>query len=147
MPIRVEVVSQDRPVFEGMVDIVVAPGVDGEMGILPHHAPLLTTLKPGVLRVRHGGSEEVFAISGGVMEVRPDIVTVLADAAEAAEEIDVSRAEAARQRAEESLRSGLPHNSEAYLAAEAALRRSNLRLQVARRRRGPVPRIDTNPNQ
>lgn len=144
MPIRCEIVSQDRAVFEGDVDIVVAPGVDGELGVLPHHAPLLTTLKPGVLRVRQGGREELFAISGGVMEVRPDIVTVLADAAEAAEEIDISRAEEARRRAEESLRSGVPRNSEVYLAAEAALRRSNLRLQVARRRRGSVPRIDMN---
>ncbi len=124
--------------FAGDVDIVVAPGVDGEMGILPHHAPLLTTLKPGVMRVRHAGTEEVFAISGGVMEVRPDIVTVLADSAERADEIDVARAEEARQRAELSLRAGLPPNSEAYLAAEAALRRSSLRLQVARRRR-PAP--------
>jgi len=140
MPIRCEIVSQDRPVFEGDVDIVVAPGTDGEMGILPHHAPLLTTLKPGVLRVRTSGREESFAISGGIMEVRPDIVTVLADAAERAEEIDVSRAEEARRRAEESLRSGLDRNSEAYLAAEAALRRSSLRLQVARRRRGEAPR-------
>jgi F-type H+-transporting ATPase subunit epsilon len=135
MPIRVEIVSQDRSVFEGDVDIVVAPGADGEMGILPHHTPLLTSLKPGVLRVRTQGREEVFAISGGVMEVQPTLVTVLADAAERAEEIDVSRAEEARRRAEASLAAGVPRNSEAYLAAETALRRSNLRLQVARRRR------------
>jgi F-type H+-transporting ATPase subunit epsilon len=135
MPIRCEIVSQDRLVFEGDVDIVVAPGTDGEMGILPHHAPLLTTLQPGTLRVRTQGREEVFAISGGVMEVQPNLVTVLADAAERAEEIDISRAEEARRRAEESIKSGVPRNSEAYLAAEAALHRSNLRLQVARRRR------------
>jgi F-type H+-transporting ATPase subunit epsilon len=135
MPIRVEIVSQDRPVFEGDVDIVVAPGADGEMGILPHHTPLLTTLKPGILRVRTQGREEVFAISGGVMEVQPTLVTVLADSAERADEIDVSRAEEARRRAEASLAAGVPPSSEAYLAAEAALRRSNLRLQVARRRR------------
>ena len=135
MPIRAEIVSQDRPVFSGDVDILVAPGVDGEMGILPHHSPLLTTLKAGVLRVRHGGTEEVFAISGGVMEVRPEIVTVLADAAERADEIDIARAEEARKRAEETLKQGLPPNSDAYLAAESALRRSGLRLQVARRRR------------
>ena len=135
MPIRVEIVSQDRPVFEGDVDIIVAPGEDGEMGILPHHAPLLTTLKPGVLRVRTAGHEDAFAISGGVMEVQPTIVTVLADAAERADEIDISRAEEARRRAEDSLKAGLPRNSEAYLSAEAALHRSNLRLQVARRRR------------
>jgi F-type H+-transporting ATPase subunit epsilon len=134
MPIRCEIVSQDRLVFEGDVDILVAPGSDGEMGILPHHAPLLTTLNPGVLKVRYGGQEELFAISGGVMEVRPTIVTVLADAAERAEDIDISRAEQARQRAEESLKSGTPRNSEAYLAAESALRRSDLRIKVARRR-------------
>ena len=139
MPIRCEVVSQDRLVFEGDVDMVVAPGSDGEMGILPHHSPLLTTLKPGVMRLRTGATEEVIAIAGGVMEVRPDIVTVLADAAERAEEIDISRAEEARRRAEESLQRGLPRDSDAYLAAESALRRSNLRLQVARRRRGPGP--------
>jgi F-type H+-transporting ATPase subunit epsilon len=146
MPIRCEIVSQDRAVFEGDVDIVVAPGADGEMGILPHHSPLLTTLKPGVLRVRTAGREEAFAVSGGVMEVRPDIVTVLADAAERADEIDVARAEEARRRAEESLQSGLDRNSEAYLAAEAALRRSSLRLQVARRRRGDKPRVQSGPN-
>ncbi|HLE30048.1 MAG TPA: F0F1 ATP synthase subunit epsilon [Anaerolineales bacterium] len=141
MPIRCEIVSQDRMVFEGEVDIVVAPGADGEMGVLPRHSPLLTTLKPGVLKIRRGGSEEIFAVSGGFMEVRPDIVTILADAAEHAEEIDVARAEEARQRAEESLRSGVPRASEAYLAAEMALRRSNLRLEVARRRR--APRMET----
>src|SRR5260370_1277738 len=87
------------------------------------------------VRVRTKGGEEVFAIAGGVMEVHPTIVTVLADAAERADEIDVSRAEEARRRAEASLAAGVPPNSEAYLAAEAALRRSNLRLQVAGRRR------------
>jgi F-type H+-transporting ATPase subunit epsilon len=147
MPIRCEIVSQDRLVFEGEVDIVVAPGADGEMGILPHHTPLLTTLKPGVLRVRLQGQEQAFAVSGGIMEVRPDIVTVLADAAEHADEIDVARAEEARQRAEESLRAGPPPGSDAYLAAEAALRRSNLRLQVARRRRrGPGPEGTSGPS-
>jgi F-type H+-transporting ATPase subunit epsilon len=141
MPIRCEIVSQDRPVFEGDVDIVVAPGTDGEMGILPHHAPLLTTLKHGELRVRHHGQEEVFAISGGVMEVRPDLVTVLADAAEHADEIDVARAEEARRRAEETLRSA-PPGSAATLVAEEGLRRSTLRLQVAQRRRR-TPRIES----
>jgi F-type H+-transporting ATPase subunit epsilon len=139
MPIRCEIVSQDHLVFEGDVDIVVAPGTEGEMGILPHHAPLLTTLGHGILKIRRGGEEEFFAISGGFMEVRPDIVTVLADAAEHADEIDTARADDARRRAEASLQAGIPHASEAYLAAEMALRRSNLRLQVARRRRGPGP--------
>ncbi len=135
MPIRCEIVSQDRTVFEGDVDIVVAPGAGGELGILPHHAPLLTTLNTGVLRIRRQGQEEIFAIAGGFMEVRPDIVTILADAAEHADEIDIARAEQARQQAEESLAAGVPHDSEAYIAAEQALRRSNLRLNIARRRR------------
>jgi F-type H+-transporting ATPase subunit epsilon len=138
MPIRCEIVSQDRKVFEGDVDIVVAPGAEGEMGILPHHAPVLTALKTGVLRVRHGGQEQVFAIAGGFMEVQPNLVTVLADAAEASEEIDVARAEEARRRAEESLKNA-PRESEAHLQAEAALRRSNLRLSVAKRRRSGLP--------
>lgn len=136
MTIRCEIVSQDRLVFEDNVDMVVAPGSEGELGILPHHAPLLTTLKHGVLKVRRQGQEQIFAISGGFMEVRPDIVTVLADAAEHADEIDLARAEEARHRAEATMKSGVPATSEAYLQAEMALRRSNLRLQVARRRRG-----------
>jgi F-type H+-transporting ATPase subunit epsilon len=135
MTIRCEIVSQDRLVFEGDVDIVVAPGADGEMGILPNHAPLLTTLQHGVLRVRRQNREEVFAISGGFMEVQPDLVTVLADAAEHSDEIDVARAEEARHRAEEALKNA-PKDSQAYIEAEMALRRSGLRLGVARRRSG-----------
>ena|SRR3990172_8949892 len=135
MPIRCEIVSQDRMVFEGDVDIVVLPGTDGEMGILPHHAPLLTTLKIGIIKVRSGGKEEIFTVAGGVAEVQPDIVTVLADAAENVEEIDVSRAEAARKRAEEILAKGIPADSDAYLRMEAALRKSNLRLDAVKRYR------------
>jgi len=135
MTIRCEIVSQDRTVFAGDVDIVVLPGAGGEMGILPNHAPVLTTLKYGVIKIRRAGKEDVFAVAGGVAEVQPAIVTVLADAAENVEEIDVARAEAARQRAEEVLAKGVPENNDAYLAMEAALRRSNLRLDVARRYR------------
>lgn len=104
------------------------------MGILPHHSPVLTVLKTGVLKVRKDSQEQFFAISGGFMEVQPDLVTVLADAAEMADEIDVSRAEEARRRAEESLTMAAEH-SPAYELAAAALRRSALRLSVARRRR------------
>ncbi len=135
MPIRCEIVSQDRMVFEGDADIVVLPGTDGEMGILPHHAPLLTTLKIGIIKVRSGGKEEVFTVAGGVAEVQPDLVTVLADAAENVEEIDVARAEAARKRAEEILAKGVPADSDAYLKMEAALRKSNLRLDAVKRYR------------
>src|SRR3989304_9496965 len=91
-----EIVTQDRGLFSGEVDMVLAPGSEGELGILPHHAPLLTTLALGVLRVRQGGQERAFTIAGGVMEVRPDRVTVLADSGESIDEIDVARAEAAR---------------------------------------------------
>lgn len=135
MTIRCEIVSQDRTVFTGDVDIVVLPGAAGEMGILPKHAPVLTTLKFGVVKVRKGGKEEIFTVAGGVAEVQPDIVTVLADAAENVEEIDVARAETARKRAEEVLARGVPADTDAYLAMEAALRKSNLRLDAVRRYR------------
>jgi F-type H+-transporting ATPase subunit epsilon len=140
MPIRCEIVSQDRLVYEGDVDIVVLPGAAGEMGILPHHAPLLTTLKYGFIKVRQQGIEQIFTVAGGVAEVQPDIVTVLADAAENIEEIDETRAEAARQRAQEILAKGVLADTDAYLAIEAALRRSNLRLDAVRRyRKGSRP--------
>lgn len=133
MPIRCEIVSQDRMVYEGDADIVVLPGMDGEMGVLPHHAPLLTTLKFGLIKVRAKGEEQVFTVAGGVAEIQPDIVTVLADAAENVHEIDVARAEAARKRAEDALSNVRPEDVDAYLALEAALRRSNLRLDAAKR--------------
>lgn len=135
MTIRCEIVSQDRMVYEDDVDIVVLPGAAGEMGILPHHAPLLTTLKYGVIKVRKQGAEQLFTVAGGVAEIQPDIVTVLADAAENIEEIDVARAEQARQRAQEMLANGVPTDTDTYLAVEAALRRSNLRLESVRRYR------------
>ncbi len=133
MTIRCEIVSQDRTVFQGDVDMVVLPGAGGEMGVLPHHAPVLTTLKYGVVKVRRAGKEDVFAVAGGVAEVQPDIVTVLADAAENVEEIDVVRAQFAKKRAEEILAKGLPKDQDTLLNIEAALRRSNLRLDVVRR--------------
>ena len=136
MPIRCEIVSQDRTVFQDDVDIVILPGAGGEMGILPHHAPVLTTLKYGVVKVRRHGKEDVFAVAGGVAEVQPEIITILADAAENVEEIDVARAETAKRHAEELLAKGIPTDeTDKYLAIEAALRRSNLRLDAARRYR------------
>jgi F-type H+-transporting ATPase subunit epsilon len=139
MTIKCEIVSQDRMVYQGDVDIVVLPGAAGEMGILPHHAPLLTTLKYGVIKIRQQGNEQLFTVAGGVAEVQPDIVTVLADAAENIEEIDVTRAEQARERAQEMLAKGVPADTDAYLAMEAALRRSNLRLEAVRRYRKGSP--------
>jgi F-type H+-transporting ATPase subunit epsilon len=135
MTIRCEIVSQDRTVFQGDVDIVVLPGAAGEMGILPHHAPVLAILKYGVIKIRRDGKEELFAVAGGVAEVQPDIVTILADAAENIEDIDITRAKAAKKRAEDALAKLKPEEHDAYLRMEAALRRSNLRLDVARRYR------------
>jgi F-type H+-transporting ATPase subunit epsilon len=123
-------------VFEGNVDMVIAPGVEGDMGILPNHAPLLSALRLGILKVRMQGREEVFTIAGGVIEIQPEIVTVLADAAENVREIDVARAEDARKRAEEILLQGPPPDTDDYLAIETALRRSTLRLEAAKRFRG-----------
>ncbi len=133
MPIRCEIVSQDRIVYQGDVDIVVLPGAAGVMGILPNHAPVLTTLQFGLVTVRVKGAEQHFTVAGGVAEVQPDQVTVLADAAENVEEIDISRAEEARKRAEELLAKGIPPDTDRYLALQAALRRSNLRITAAQR--------------
>ena len=116
------------------VDAVIAPGVEGQLGILPHHAPLMTTLQPGELTWRKDNVETCIAVFGGFLEVRPDRVIVLADAAERAEEINVARAEEAKRRAEQALadRKG----SQADTArAEAALRRSLVQLKVADRMR------------
>jgi F-type H+-transporting ATPase subunit epsilon len=136
MTIRCEIVSQDRMVFEGDADIVIAPGTLGEMGILPNHAPLLATLDYGVIRVRYQGNEEVFTVSGGIIEVQPSIVTILADVAENVLEIDIARARAAMERAEKFLAEGPPPDTDSYLRMEAALRRSKLRLDAVRRYRG-----------
>jgi F-type H+-transporting ATPase subunit epsilon len=136
MPLKLDIVTVERLVYSEEVDIVIAPGISGEMGILPRHAPLLTALTYGELRTRRGDDENSFAIGGGFMEVQPDRVTVLADTAERAEEIDLERAEAARRRAEESLE--LADEKVDFAKAESALRRSIIRIKVAeaRRRRG-----------
>lgn len=135
MPIRCEVVSQDRIVYSGNADMVVVPGSDGEMGVLPNHAPLLTLLQFGVVTVKLKNEVQHFTVSGGVAEIQPDQVTILANAAEDVEEIDIQRAEHARQRVEELMQKGLPHDSDEYLNLQSALRRSNLRLDAAKRYR------------
>ena len=142
MTIRCEIASQDRLVFEDDVDIVVVPGLEGEMGILPNHAPVLSTLSLGVIRVRKGDEEQVFTVTGGLVEVQPTIVTILADAAEHIEEIDIARAEEARERAREMLEEGIPEDTDRYLAIEAALRRSNLRLEAVSKYRSGRGRFD-----
>jgi F-type H+-transporting ATPase subunit epsilon len=136
MPLKLDIVTVERLVYSKDVDMVIAPGVAGELGILPRHAPLITALAYGELRAKRGTEEDSFAIGGGFMEVQPDHVTVLADAAEYAEEIDIERAEAARRRAEEHLQA--IEDEVDYTNAEAALRRSLVRIKVAqaRRRRG-----------
>jgi F-type H+-transporting ATPase subunit epsilon len=133
-------------VFQGDVDIVILPGAAGEMGILPKHAPILTTLKFGIIKVRREGREEFFTVAGGIAEVQPEIVTVLADAAENIEEIDEARAESARQRAQEALAKGVPADTDTFLAMEAALRKSNLRLDAVRRFRKGSSRIPNSEN-
>ena len=136
--IKLDIVTVEKLVFSQDVDGVIAPGVEGELGILPQHAPLVTILQPGVVTIKAGGEETEMAVSGGYMEVRPDHIIILADSAERAEEIDIARAEAARLRAEQA-RGEAPAGAEAALAAEAALKRSLVRLKVAKRRRREKP--------
>jgi F-type H+-transporting ATPase subunit epsilon len=129
--LKLDIVTAERVVYSADVDIVIAPGVEGQLGILPHHAPLMTILQAGELVVRRGGEEESLAISGGFLEVRPDRVIVLADSAERAGEIDVARAEAARKRAEERLKERRAVGLDESRAAEAALQRAVARITVA----------------
>lgn len=131
--LHLDIVTAERMVYSDDVDMVTAPGSLGELGILPHHAALVTTLQPGVLRARKDSEEADLAISGGFLEVRDNRVLVLADTAERAEEIDVERAHAAEQRARQLLEER--HDTVDLVQAEAALRRSQVRLRVARRRR------------
>src|SRR4030088_461091 len=126
-PLRV--VSVERSLFEGDVEFIIANGADGELGVLARHAPLMTILKPGPLRIQEtiGGPEQVLFVGGGFLEVLPDRVTVLADVAEHAEEISVERAEEARRRAQEKLAGVLTTAEEiefqsARLSAEARLK-------------------------
>lgn len=130
--LHLEIVTSERTVFEGEVDQVTVPGGDGVMGVLANHAPVLSTLKPGELRIRRGVVVEEYAIGGGFVDIHDSKVIILADSAERADEIDASRAEAARKRAEEFLRNA-PTSREDVFRTEAALRRSQVRLNVARR--------------
>ncbi len=137
MPIQCQIVTQDKTLYEGPADMVVAPGSEGEMGILPNHAPVLATLDFGLLTVRHGEGEEIFAISGGVIEVQPESVKVLADIGENVAQIDESRAQAARERAQQLLEKGPPVDTDEYLMIQAAhIRRKSVRpgalIQAAR---------------
>ena len=133
MSIRVDIVTAERLVFSEDADIVMVPGVEGEMGILPHHEPIMTMIKPGEVLVRKGTEEFSMAVSGGFLEVAPDHITILADAAERADEIDIARAEAAKKRAEEKLTNRTAETDSAN--AEASLRRALARIRVAEKRR------------
>jgi len=145
--LRVEVITGERVVYEADdVDMVVAPGAEGSLGILPRHAPLLSLLSMGEMRIRKGSEEQSLAIFGGFIEVANNVVRVLADTAERAEEIDLARADSARERALARLRERTTEIDRAR--AEAAFRRSLVRLQIARKRRaraglgaagGPLP--------
>ncbi|HEX5418105.1 MAG TPA: F0F1 ATP synthase subunit epsilon [Chloroflexota bacterium] len=133
--LRLDVVTAERLVYSDDVASVVAPGSEGELTLLPRHAALMTTLQPGALRV-HGPAGDVdLAIGGGFLEVRDNRVLVLADSAERAEEIDIERAHAAEERARRLIAERGTGTTENLVAAEAALRRSQVRLKVARRRR------------
>jgi len=133
-PIKLDIVTAEKSVYSDNVDEVIAPGTMGQLGILPHHAPLMTMLEPGELVIKKGTDEFYLAVSGGFIEVRPDRVIVLADTAERAEEIDAARAEEARKRAEKRLEERYAPGVDAA-AIEAALRRSLVRLKIVERRR------------
>lgn len=133
-----DLVSQDRMVFSGAIAEVIAPGIEGQLAVLPRHAPLLTILKPGeVVVTRPDGELVSYAVSGGWMEVRPDKVTILARSAERSDEIDQERAKAARERARQLLAQGVPRQDRA--GVELVLKRSLTRLKVARKRGWRVP--------
>jgi len=131
--LNVEIVTGERVVFSDTdVDMVVAPGADGQLGVLPQHAPLITLLDAGELRIKKGNSEQSLIVFGGFMEVTPEKVIVLADTAERVEELDLARAEEARRRAEQAV----ADRGETVELEDAlgALRRANLRLRVGQRR-------------
>ena len=130
-----EIISQDRLVFKGDVDIVNLPGVDGFMGILPHHSPLLTTLLFGVISLRKGQEEQYFTVAGGIAEVINNQVTILADAAEDVAELNEARAEAARARAEEMLSKVTTMDTDEFLSIQTSLKKSSLRLQAIKKHR------------
>jgi F-type H+-transporting ATPase subunit epsilon len=134
MPLHLEVITPERKVYEDDVDMVVAPASEGYVGILPHHIPLFTTLGPGEFKVKKGGVEEILAVFGGFMDVRSDRVVVLTDAAEPAEEIDASRAQQARDAAQQVLAAG-PASAADEQRARAELQRALVRLRVSESRR------------
>jgi len=139
MPLQLEIVTPERLAYSDTVDSVQLPGSEGELGVLPHHAPLISTLGVGELRIRKGGAEESFAIVGGFLQVRPDKVVVMAETADMASEIDLEKAQEARREAEKALESGY-HEGVDLATARAALQQALLRIRVAERRHREGPR-------
>ena len=139
MPLQLEIVTPDRLAYSDEVDSVQLPGIEGELGVLPHHAPLISTLGVGELRIRKGGAEESFAIVGGFLQVLPTKVVVLAETADMASEIDLERAQEARREAEKALESGY-HEGADLSAARASLQTALLRERLAQRRHREGPR-------
>lgn len=139
MPIHLEIVTPERLAYRDDVDSVQCPGIDGELGILPHHAPLLSTLGFGELHIRKGGAEESFAIAGGFVQVRPDKVVVMAETADLSAEIDLEAAEQARHDAERAMAEGFTEPAD-LARARAAMERALLHIRVAQRRRREGPR-------
>lgn len=136
MKFPLSVVSVERSLFEGEVDFIIATGADGELGVLARHAPLMTILKPGALRIQetYGGEEQLLFVGGGFLEVLPERVTVLADVAEHADEISIEQAEQARRRAQERLAGTVSAAEE--IEFQNALAMAEARLRLARARRG-----------
>ena len=139
MPLQLEIVTPERQVYSDTVDSVQVPGSEGELGVLPHHAPLVSTLGVGELRFRKDGNEESFAIVGGFLQVRPDRVVVMAETADLASDIDLEKAQEARREAERALESGF-HEGADLSAARAQLQQALLRIRVAERRYREGPR-------
>ena len=138
MPLLLEIVTPERLAYSDEVDSVQLPGVEGELGVLPHHAPLVSMLGVGELRIRKGGAEESFAIVGGFLQVRPDKVVVMAETADMASEIDLEKAQQARREAEQALEGRV--EAVDLSAARAALQQALLRIRVAERRHREGPR-------
>jgi F-type H+-transporting ATPase subunit epsilon len=140
MPLLLEIVTPERLAYSDTVDAVNLPGIEGELGVLPHHAPLVSMLGVGELRIRKGGAEESFAIVGGFLQVRPDKVVVMAETADMASEIDLEKAQQARREAEQALEAGARTDAVDLAAARAALQHALLRIRVAERRHREGPR-------
>jgi len=139
MPLQLDIVTPEKLAYSDEVDAVSLPGIEGELGVLPHHAPLVSTLGFGELRIRKGAMEESFAIAGGFLQVLPDKVIVLAETADMASEIDLGKAQEARREAEKALESGY-HEGADLSTARAALQTALLRERVAQRRHREGPR-------